>query len=29
MGLSAHNWPFYEVYGLFRLAVLAQQVYYR
>lgn len=29
MGLSARNWPFYEVYGLFRLAVIAQQIYYR
>ncbi len=29
MGLSADNWPFYEVYGLFRLAVIAQQIYYR
>jgi aminoglycoside phosphotransferase (APT) family kinase protein len=23
------DWPFYEVYGLFRLAVIAQQIYYR
>jgi aminoglycoside phosphotransferase (APT) family kinase protein len=23
------NWTFYEVYGLFRLAVIAQQIYYR
>ena len=23
------NWVFYEVYGLFRLAVIAQQIYYR
>jgi len=23
------NWAFYEVYGLFRLAVIAQQIYYR
>jgi aminoglycoside phosphotransferase (APT) family kinase protein len=29
MGLSPHNWAFYEVYGLFRLAVIAQQIYYR
>ncbi|MFC8669526.1 phosphotransferase family protein [Streptomyces sp. NPDC057199] len=29
MGLSADNWPFYEVFGLFRLAVIAQQIYYR
>jgi aminoglycoside phosphotransferase (APT) family kinase protein len=29
MGLSAAHWPFYEVYGLFRLAVIAQQIYYR
>lgn len=28
-GLSAAHWPFYEVYGLFRLAVIAQQIYYR
>ncbi|MFB6895627.1 phosphotransferase family protein [Streptomyces hydrogenans] len=28
-GLSAENWPFYEVFGLFRLAVIAQQIYYR
>ena len=29
MHLSPHNWAFYEVYGLFRLAVIAQQIYYR
>ncbi|HEX8152751.1 MAG TPA: phosphotransferase, partial [Thermoanaerobaculia bacterium] len=28
-GLRADNWTFYEVYGLFRLAVIAQQIYYR
>jgi aminoglycoside phosphotransferase (APT) family kinase protein len=29
MGLKPLNWPFYEVYGLFRLAVIVQQIYYR
>src|SRR5690554_77377 len=29
MNLKADNWIFYEVYGLFRLAVIAQQIYYR
>jgi aminoglycoside phosphotransferase (APT) family kinase protein len=29
MNLSPENWAFYEVYGLFRLAVIAQQIYYR
>ncbi len=29
MGLTPDNWAFYEVYGLFRLAVIAQQIYYR
>jgi aminoglycoside phosphotransferase (APT) family kinase protein len=29
MGLKADSWAFYEVYGLFRLAVIAQQIYYR
>jgi aminoglycoside phosphotransferase (APT) family kinase protein len=29
MNLSANNWRFYEVYGLFRLAVIVQQIYYR
>lgn len=28
-GLRTNNWTFYEVYGLFRLAVIAQQIYYR
>ncbi|MEO3755809.1 phosphotransferase family protein [Streptomyces sp. B6B3] len=28
-GLDAGNWPFYEAFGLFRLAVIAQQIYYR
>jgi len=28
-GLSAERWTFYEVFGLFRLAVIAQQIYYR
>ncbi|TDO67390.1 aminoglycoside phosphotransferase (APT) family kinase protein [Kribbella sp. VKM Ac-2571] len=28
-GLEAENWAFYEVFGLFRLAVIAQQIYYR
>jgi aminoglycoside phosphotransferase (APT) family kinase protein len=28
-GLQPHNWTFYEVYGLFRLAVIIQQIYYR
>ncbi|GAA2422542.1 phosphotransferase family protein [Streptomyces macrosporus] len=28
-GLDAGNRPFYEVFGLFRLAVIAQQIYYR
>ena len=28
-GRSVLNWAFYEVYGLFRLAVIAQQIYYR
>jgi aminoglycoside phosphotransferase (APT) family kinase protein len=28
-GLSVDNWAFYEVFGLFRLAVIAQQIYYR
>ncbi|HEY7225259.1 MAG TPA: phosphotransferase family protein [Micromonosporaceae bacterium] len=27
--ISAEQWLFYEVFGLFRLAVIAQQVYYR
>ncbi|MFJ4840611.1 phosphotransferase family protein [Streptomyces sp. NPDC088746] len=29
MGLPTDNWPFYETFGLFRLAVIAQQIYYR
>jgi aminoglycoside phosphotransferase (APT) family kinase protein len=29
MGFEAKNFTFYEVYGLFRLAVIAQQIYYR
>ncbi|MCG3191692.1 MAG: hypothetical protein DIJKHBIC_00920 [Thermoanaerobaculia bacterium] len=29
MGLRPANWSFYEVYGLFRLAVIVQQIYYR
>lgn len=28
-GLSTDDWTFYEVFGLFRLAVIAQQIYYR
>lgn len=28
-GLSTDQWPFYEVYGLFRLAVIVQQIYHR
>ncbi|MFP4208417.1 MAG: phosphotransferase family protein [Wenzhouxiangella sp.] len=28
-GFKPDNWAFYEVYGLFRLAVIAQQIYYR
>ncbi|WP_435191407.1 phosphotransferase family protein [Streptomyces sp. bgisy126] len=28
-GLSAGDWPFYETFGLFRLAVIAQQIYHR
>lgn len=28
-GLKLDNWAFYEVFGLFRLAVIAQQIYYR
>ena len=28
-GLKPANWAFYEVFGLFRLAVIAQQIYYR
>ncbi len=29
MNLRPDNWTFYEVYGLFRLAVIIQQIYYR
>ncbi len=29
MKLKPANWAFYEAYGLFRLAVIAQQIYYR
>jgi len=28
-GLQPQNWAFYEVYGLFRLSGIAQQIYYR
>ncbi|MGH8443844.1 MAG: phosphotransferase family protein [Solimonas sp.] len=28
-GLQPKNWAFYEIYGLFRLAVIIQQIYYR
>jgi aminoglycoside phosphotransferase (APT) family kinase protein len=28
-GLRPGSWTFYEVFGLFRLAVIAQQIYYR
>lgn len=28
-GLDVENWTFYEVFGIFRLAVIAQQIYYR
>jgi aminoglycoside phosphotransferase (APT) family kinase protein len=28
-GLHTDNWTFYEVFGLFRIAVIAQQIYYR
>jgi len=28
-GLKIDNWTFYEVYGLFRLAAVLQQIYYR
>jgi len=29
MGFDSRNFTFYQVYGLFRLAVIAQQIYYR
>jgi aminoglycoside phosphotransferase (APT) family kinase protein len=28
-GRRPGNWAFYEVFGLFRLAAIAQQIYYR
>lgn len=28
-GIATDNWAFYEVYGLFRLAGIVQQIYYR
>lgn len=28
-GLACDNWAFYEVFGLFRLACIAQQIYFR
>lgn len=28
-GLDPGDWPFYEVFGMFRLAGIAQQIYYR
>ncbi|WP_375038312.1 phosphotransferase family protein [Acinetobacter sp. RW6] len=28
-GLHTNNWTFYEVFGLFRLAAILQQIYYR
>jgi aminoglycoside phosphotransferase (APT) family kinase protein len=28
-GFTPENWAFYEVYGLFRLSAIAQQIYYR
>ncbi len=27
--MTPERWRFYEVFGLFRLAVIAQQIYYR
>ncbi len=27
--LTPEQWAFYEVFGLFRLAVISQQIYYR
>jgi aminoglycoside phosphotransferase (APT) family kinase protein len=27
--LTAEQWRFYEIYGIFRLAVISQQIYYR
>jgi aminoglycoside phosphotransferase (APT) family kinase protein len=29
MGFQPESWTFYEVYGLFRLSVIAQQIYFR
>src|SRR3546814_8944143 len=29
MNLTPNNWAFYEVYGLFRLAAIIQQIYFR
>ncbi len=29
MGIEVDNWAFYEAYGLFRLAVIVQQIYFR
>jgi aminoglycoside phosphotransferase (APT) family kinase protein len=29
MGFTTEDWTFYEVFGLFRLSVIAQQIYYR
>lgn len=29
MNIQTDNWTFYEVFGIFRLAVIAQQIYYR
>ncbi|WP_460747382.1 phosphotransferase family protein [Nocardiopsis oceani] len=29
IGLTEREWAFYEVFGLFRLAVICQQIYYR
>ena len=29
MGITASNWTFYEVQGLFRVSAIAQQIYYR
>ena len=27
--LTPEQWRFYEIYGIFRLAVISQQIYYR
>jgi aminoglycoside phosphotransferase (APT) family kinase protein len=29
LSVTPEQWAFYEVFGLFRLAVIAQQIYYR